>query len=272
MWKIGLDYKWSDTSMVYFGVNRGYKPGGIFIPDQSEISTFDAEWITSYEGGWKAFWLEQRVQTVVSVYYYDFTDKQMSYTRGYEDDDGEWQTEVLTTNAAGSENYGAEFEGTAFITQQLKVNLQYSWIHAEYTDFEVWDANLLKIVNLAGTPMDMAPKHKISLGGSYVYPTDFGNFVLHGTYMWQDEILSGIWADPKAWADPWDRLDAELSWVSPEMTWMVMLWGKNLTDQAQVYRATMSYDTDTPDPNDYNSLTEDVISPFQFGISITYKW
>ena len=272
-WKAGINYKPSDETMYYLSVSRGYKPGGISISDTSgKVYPFDAEYLLSYEVGWKTQWLEERLRTMLSMYYYDFEGKQMNYQIEVLNVEGNPVLETRTTNAAGSQNYGLELEADGFITNHLKASLQYSLLIAEYTDFFVYDTITKDNIDLKGNTMALSPKHKVTLSASYVYPTDIGDFILRGTYMWQDETVFDMYCRPYDWAKPWDRLDANLIWNSPDYKWQVNLYGKNVFDHASVTYIGSALKGNAKTIYDLSSLTHSIVDPFQFGVEVSYKW
>jgi len=276
-WKAGADYRFSADDMVYVNVSRGYKPGGLAISDSTgQKSSYDSEYLMSYEGGWKSQWLDNKLQTTVSAFFNDYTDKQQNfYIIAIDPISGEEELESLVTNAGKMESYGLEFEGAAFVTKQLRVSWQYSYLHSEYKEFTAYDPVTEKNEDVAGRRLPIAPEHKINLQGSYTYPTDIGDFVFRAAYSWQDKMTSNFFGYWYSWTKPWDRVDAELMWFSPDYKWRVTLWGKNIMDHRTATFVTGSVDTDQPEPKDIYLLTtrdEYYMDPFTFGVEVSYKW
>jgi len=282
MWKIGFDYKSTNKGLIYFGISRGYKPGGIAVKNDDGTSyEFDPEFLTAYEAGWKKSWMKERIQTTISAYLYDFEGYQLTYLHPYQDPldpEGNWKYESRTTNATGITNHGIEFEGAAYLIKALKLDWQYGWLVAEYDEFWTYDRRYLTAVNLKGERMIMSPEHKFTVGATYTYPTDIGDFVLHGTYNWNDETTYAMISYEDSWAKPWDIINAELMWFSPDRKWRATLWGKNLADHpSQRYVDAYYYDgTRNPDgtvtPGSLRRIRWRPISPFQYGVTVSYKW
>jgi len=276
-WKTGLTYKINETDMTYLSVSRGYKPGGISISNTTGAkSIFGPEYVMAYETGWKSTWLENRLNATISVFYNDYKDKQQNfYIQSIDPTDGTITLESLVTNAGKLESYGVEFEGVALITQRLRVSWAYSYLHGEYKEFVAYSSFTEKNEDIAGNTMPEAPKHKINLQATYTYPTDIGDFSIHGSYSWQDEMVTDFFNRWYSWVKPWDRVDAELMWFSPDYKWRIILWGKNVFDHRTATFVTGSPETDQPEPKNVyllSSRNEWYMAPFRFGIEVSYKW
>jgi len=276
MWKVGLDFKPRDGQLIYFGINRGYKPGGVSIANNTGVTfSFDPEYLLSYEGGLKSQWFDGRLNTNLSIYFYDFQDKQLSF--GVYDEETK-QTDSFTTNAADTTNYGCELEASYLITENLLASIQYAYMHTEYaTDFLIADPRIQNADgtwghnrNMKGEELPYSPPHRITLHGRYTYPTDIGDFVLIGTYTWQDEMavdLFSMYEDNRI--KPWDMLNAQVSWNNPDYSWRITIWGNNLLDQPSVTNRGGSWSNTS---HKIVALSESVVSPLQFGIEFSYKW
>ncbi len=79
-WRVALDWKASEDVLLFGSISRGAKAGVTPI-NAANISTQNApatqELLTAYEAGLKAGLLDHRLQANVSVFYYDYTDKQL---------------------------------------------------------------------------------------------------------------------------------------------------------------------------------------------------
>jgi iron complex outermembrane receptor protein len=77
---VNLSYRWTDGLMTYFTYSEGFKSGGytqrIFPPEVSTPS-FDPEFVTSYEGGFKFDGFDGRVRLNVAAFFTDYTDLQL---------------------------------------------------------------------------------------------------------------------------------------------------------------------------------------------------
>jgi iron complex outermembrane recepter protein len=77
--KVGIDYKTSEGSLLYFTYSRGYRGGSFngqsfFLPE--ELSTTQSETVTDYEIGTKASLFDRRLELNSSAFYYDYKNQQ----------------------------------------------------------------------------------------------------------------------------------------------------------------------------------------------------
>lgn len=82
--KIQLDWKPTDDTLIYAGINRGVKAGsynapllgGYFLSGGDSALPYDEEVLLSYEVGLKTSFHDGRTRLNASAYYYDYTDYQ----------------------------------------------------------------------------------------------------------------------------------------------------------------------------------------------------
>lgn len=263
LYKVGADYKGSEESLFYATISRGYKPGG-FVLGTMQGETFDAEYITAYETGWKQLWLEDRFRTNTTIYFYDYQDKQVSDREG---------NETKVENAAEAESYGFEFEGSGYIVENLLVTLTYSYLKTEYKSFLTTDQADLAAGDqqLAGNPLSNSPEHQFALSGTYTIPTDIGDFSLYAIYYWQDDAYFRAFSTWLSHAEDWDRLDTRLMWNSADYKWRATLYVKNLFDEIGLFNSIVGgpYENFWRTAGDWDT---GATPPRQFGIELSHRW
>ena len=79
--KLGIDYQWSDSTMVFASVSRGYRSGnflgGAYYIDRGQDELYaDPEFINVYEVGSKYISEDQRLRVSSALFYYDYSDMQ----------------------------------------------------------------------------------------------------------------------------------------------------------------------------------------------------
>ena len=80
-WRTGLTWKPAKRIMLYVNASQGYKAGGFpTLPAQTaaEFAPATQESLRAYEGGFKTTLLEGTLQFNGAVYYYDYTNKQVT--------------------------------------------------------------------------------------------------------------------------------------------------------------------------------------------------
>ncbi|WP_286773197.1 TonB-dependent receptor, partial [Sphingomonas sp. 66-10] len=79
-YRIGANYRFSDTLMAYAQVSTGYKGGGVnprpYVPDQ--IVAFAPETLTAYEAGFKSDLFGRRLRANGAIFYNDYKDIQIN--------------------------------------------------------------------------------------------------------------------------------------------------------------------------------------------------
>jgi outer membrane receptor protein involved in Fe transport len=120
----------TDKSMFYFTYSRGYKGGGFNTPCQSSLAsssgvcpyptTYDPEFIDSYEIGTKNTLLHGSLQLNLTGFYYDYHGYQIS----------EIVSESSVNLNINAKIYGAEFEAVYSPIRDLTLNANLGVIHS----------------------------------------------------------------------------------------------------------------------------------------------
>ena len=228
--RVVLDWTPNDDTLVYASISNGYKSGGFRLGNLDEDPYFDPEDLTSYELGYKGTFNDiLRLNAV--LFFYDYQDMQVLVPAL---NDANIPIPRVV-NAEEAEVKGFELEATWLATENLELFANYSYLDGEYTDFccavdTVEDPDG-EPQDLSGTRLVQTPENKIFVGGAYSWRTDSaGEFVLLGSYAWIDERQYDVFENPETIADSYERVDATLTWFSPNDAWRVILSGKNLTD------------------------------------------
>ncbi|MFA5630184.1 MAG: TonB-dependent receptor [Porticoccaceae bacterium] len=292
--KIAVDYQFSDTLMAYVAYNRGFKSGTIntvLAPDflnliPSSGGTIDPpvepEKLDAYTLGFKSELFDRKVRINAEAFWYDYTNLQlfqvMSIPGG--------GTASRLTNAAEVEIKGIDIDITAAPTDRLTLNASLQLQDGEYKDypngqfmvynataggncaFTVNNGNNCAAVppgydpatgswNLAGNETIYTPSYSLSLTGSYVIPTDIGEFDLSLSWSHTDEYFfdadngMGQVAPSTPSNNMQDKLDiinGAIAWYSQDEKYSLRLWGRNLTDERYI---SMANETGTMIKNVY---------------------
>ncbi|MEX2525050.1 MAG: TonB-dependent receptor [Gammaproteobacteria bacterium] len=132
--RAGLEWDLSRDIMTYFTWSRGFRPGGInltFGDDTDGIPaivqpTFESETVNAYEIGMKGDFLDGRLRANVAAFFYQFDNAQLMGT-----DPDPFSGGV--TNLPESESIGLEGEFTAFLTDNLRLEILASYLDTEIT-------------------------------------------------------------------------------------------------------------------------------------------
>jgi len=115
---LSLSHRWNDDVMTYASYSKGFKSGGYtgrttaFIVDQKPIP-FNEEEAATFEVGFKSNLLDNRMRLNGAIFTTDYSDLQVTVQEG---------VAPITANAGKARINGAEFELTAVITEDFRIN------------------------------------------------------------------------------------------------------------------------------------------------------
>jgi outer membrane receptor protein involved in Fe transport len=277
--KLVLSYQQSDDSFWYASINRGFKAGGAntdgSLPD--ELRTFDPEYLTNYELGYKVSLLDNNAYIRTALFYMDRTDMQVKSSNTISRSDGSTQFISYLGNAASGENYGLEVETSWQVTDSINLYASLGLLDTEFNDFITADG-----LSLSGEEQAHAPNYQFNIGVNY-QPTDAwlfnisldskDEFYFSDTRYYDydgndsveiDEAIPEQDLQSKASV----LLNASISYLADN--WQVKLWGRNLGDKNYANRG-FYFPNDPRDgyaPKQYTLLSE----PLVFGVSLDYQF
>lgn len=228
-----LSYQINDDMSTYAKIVTGYKSGGFAEASADFTLAYDPEEITSYELGFKSYWLDRRVRFNLAAFISDYQDMQLDLSPN-----PALIQVVNTYNAGTAEISGIEMDMMWQATENLQLSLDYSYLN--------WDIE--EVIN-PGTGADQTkefvlpytPQHAYSVNVNYQLPaTPIGDFDLNVDYSWQDDVYmsAGTSSNPSVKKD-WQvgayglvnaRLNLSVAGIETGDL-RIALWGKNLEDK-----------------------------------------
>lgn len=160
--RASISFKPTPDHNIYFSYSRGFKGGGfdprgqttaapdldgdgdIDFDDQFEFLSFDPETVDSYELGWKASLLDNRVNIAIAAFLGSYKDVQIPGSIGLDTTgDGTNDSFIgITSNAASADVNGIEFEGSALVGEdfagdgsRFAINWSLGVLDASYNTF-----------------------------------------------------------------------------------------------------------------------------------------
>ncbi|OAN56182.1 TonB-dependent receptor [Sphingobium sp. TCM1] len=220
--KFGLEYDVAPGVLVYASATNGFKSGTFNVGQVNPA--INPEKIWAYEIGAKARMLNNAVDISAAAFRYDYKDLQVNKILGLA---------TLTTNAATATNKGFEVSINARPVDGLTLNANYTYLDATFKDFT--SVNPLfpnaPAENLNGKMLPGAPKHAVTLGGSYVVPVGSeSSLTLSGDASYQSRIYFSEFNDKVLSQKGVTKLNASIKYSSGD-DWSLTFWGKNLTDE-----------------------------------------
>lgn len=209
----------SDNTMVYGGVSKAFKSGTFntgFGPVAVENYVVEPEELTSFEIGFKSGLGGGRHRLTGALFYYDYKDHQAFVYRALNQ---------LLFNA-DAEVLGAELEWTGLPTDALEISLGLGFLDSTVKD--VQDAS----GTIRDREMVIAPELSINAMARHTWDLAGGSSLalqLDGTY--SADVYYDNLNQPALKEDAYAKLNARLSWVSPDERYELAAWAKNLTDE-----------------------------------------
>lgn len=230
--RIALNYQFSDQTMVYGLISRGYKAGGVNSDPSlsAEDREFDTEIMWNLETGAKGLWLDGQLQAQVAAFYQKRDDIQIkqSLVQSREDSEASDFTDYFGNSANGS-NYGLEVELNWFASDALSVFASLGWLETEY------DIPLSE--DLDSRQQAHAPNYQFALGTTYQVNQDLALTVdIEG----KDQFY--LSSSHNEQTESYELLNASLVYNLGE--WQLSLWGRNLTDEEVIVRGFGGFGND----------------------------
>src|SRR6185437_431924 len=248
--KVALNWTVDPNNFLYVFVATGAKPGGLNTPPYFGVGAgvvpppFQQEYVTDYEGGWKASFFDHHLQTQLGVYYNNFDHFQVIVPIP---NNPVQTTEINNPNSTVL--YGVEASAQArWGGWSLDTGL--GWEHSSLGTFFTQDPRLPRgpgacnpntgpatatCINLAGHPQTYAPdltfnidlRYDIKLDGGDVVTTDIN--YSHASSQWGtlfDNVSQGDYLGPR------DILGGSVAWT--HQSWVMTFYAYNLTNEQYV--------------------------------------
>lgn len=273
--KLVVAYQQTADSFWYGSINRGYKAGGHntdgTLPE--DLRSFDPEYLTNYELGYKVALLDNSAFIRTAVFYMDRTDIQVKTSKTIERDDNSSEFISYLGNATSGSNYGIEIESAWQVNDAINLYGSLGLLETKFDEFVDDDGN-----SLSGAEQAHAPSYQFNVGINY-QPTEewLFNISVNGKdeyyfsdtryYEYEEGVFSPI-PEKDIKSEAIVLLNASISYLQDN--WQVKLWGRNLTDKEYANRG-FYFGNDPRDgytPKQYTQLSE----PLVFGASFDYQF
>jgi len=251
--KVGVDYTFDNGPMVYSSVSRGFKSGGFNVT--SSDPEFDPEFVVSYEAGVKQDWLNNTLRTNFSMFYYDYTDLQVSdfTTAGV----------LSITNAADAEIQGIEIETSWMPSYDWLIAFNYAFLDATYKDYLAPGD-----IDVSGNDLNAAPAHKINTAVQYFQDVNEGTVSYRLEYFWQDKSYFTAFNQDVSSQGAYGLVNARVNFTPLDESWEFQIYGENLDDKDY---STSSREFPAGLPTS-SGVTKDINAPRTFGARLTYNF
>ena len=243
-WDFTADYAFNDTSRIYGRVSSGFRAQSIQGRDVAFLefpTVADPETILSFEIGYKADLLENRLRLNANVFHYTVDDMQLSIIGG-----------ATNTNQVINANKG---EATGFeLDLQWLINDNFmATFGAAYNNTEIKDKDLMVApcgstlceawqyrdengqVSVDGNPFPRTPKTNYSLTLRYGMPVgDDGEFFVFTDWVYYGKILMSLYYTPEFVTNNQFEGGLKIGYRNTRNDWEVALFGRNITNEDNV--------------------------------------
>ncbi|MGE4323346.1 MAG: TonB-dependent receptor [Sphingobium sp.] len=258
-WRVGLDWKPNNDTLLYASVTRGYKAGVIqsgSVTTYLSVEPVAAEQVTAYEIGLKAGLFDRKLQANAAIFHYDYVDKQF---QGRDPDPlGVFGNLIRLVAVPKSRLTGAELSLSARPVDGLTLSggLTYlkSKVTSDYNNFDSYGRPL----NFKGSRFPFTPEW--SLSGDIDYRTPIGGTMtgfagVSATYQSGTVSAFGGKSRDAETAPPFVKgstrlvipgyalLDARIGMELNDGQYRFMLFGRNITNK--YYITDLVYQNDT---------------------------
>jgi len=246
--KIAVDYTFDDGPMLYSSVSRGFKSGGFNLT--SSDPEFDPEFVVSYEAGVKQDWLKNTLRTNFAMFYYDYTDLQVSdfTTAGV----------LSITNAADAEIQGVEIETSWMPSYDWMIEFNYAFLDATYKEYLAPGG-----IDVSGNDLSAAPVHKMNTAVQYFQSINEGTVSYRLEYFWQDKSYFTAFNQNVSSQGAYGLFNARINFTPLDESWEFQIYGENLDDK--------DYSTSSRE-FPATGVTKDINPPRTFGARLTYNF
>ena len=298
-----LEVKPSADTLIYATLAKGVKPGGISTVTAGSWQdadydgaydefTFKDEHITEYEIGAKSTWLDGRLRINPSVFFIDYTDKQVGAQ--FITPSGTAVGRLL--NAGAAEAKGLELDAQWQAGDHWNFGVNYAYLDTQFTDFPFTTTSSsdaarfgscprgpdqrLCYINLKGKELERAPRHSVIGTARFTQP--IGDLL--GAAGVKFFIEGDASAQSERYVDIFNRVklnDFVQGNVRVGLTadrWDVMLYVNNIGDDDTVLSANSApgdvdqalFDATNFSPAD--TYTATMPDPRIFGLRFSYRF
>ena len=224
--KVQLDWKPSDSLLIYAGINRGVKAGsynapllGSYFGSGGDAAVpYDEEVLTSYEAGFKSEFNDGRTRLNGTAYYYDYSDYQAFLFVGV-------GGVVLNADA---ENMGLELELITSPIDGLDILVSGAW-----SDATVEDVPLSSLSQLPPSDVDPTYSPELQVTGlvRYEWEVGTGSMSVQLDASYSDEYYYNLRNFDADKFDSYTVANARIGWRNAEESLRVALEMRNIGDE-----------------------------------------
>ena len=228
--RVAITHRFSDQLMVYGSYSTAFKGGG-FNPEPAsadEVTAYDEENVATIEIGAKMDLLDNRLRLNVTLF-----DTQ------YEDIQSQFLDERLGASTIGNigEAYirGVEVEMIGQIGENFRLHGNYTYYDSEY---EAWNpsSSISDPGNIVGESLRGSYRNSFHLSGIYTVNLAQGATLHFRSDYRHRSRANAVWVDDLVGSSTpgVDFVNASVQYTSSDEKWNATLWGRNLSEEAEI--------------------------------------
>jgi iron complex outermembrane receptor protein len=255
-----VDYAWTEALSTYLKRSTGYRSGSV-NPRSASFEPYDAETVTTWEGGLKSEFWQHRLRANAALFRSYWHKMQFDFVAPTSADIN--NTETL--NAEKSVRVeGAELDLAATPLDGLVLGLSYTYLH----DHMPLQPNKLESGALQQFQITQTPRHAGAATVDYTFaPLPLGTITAHIDATSNSGYAHN--AHDTQRQDGYTLLNARLALTDIPLAGygklQLALWGKNLTDEEYV-----NFGFPLADPP--IAIVQSFGDPRTYGVDLTYKY
>jgi iron complex outermembrane receptor protein len=234
----GLDVHLADNTLLYFTYSQGYQQGAAIIM-QINNPIADPTTVDNFEVGFKYASADNRFGFNIAAYDLDIKDLQR--TQAVPLPNGTFAT--IVNNIDGMKTRGVELDGHWSPVKELSLYAGATYTDAKFKDFVNDDALQFGtlLVQLKGNSPQLTPEWKGNIGGQYTFALANGAGLAVGANasITTKQYLDEFNREPMV-VEGYSLYDAHVTYRPGSERWSLSLWGKNLSDEKEIFDASFS--------------------------------
>ncbi len=241
-----------DHLMTYFTYARGFRGGGFNggarTVSPEALTSFEPEFIDSYEVGLKTAVFDRRLSLSTAIFQMDRDNQQVPQIISSECPQEPCPTDVFTRNAAKTRSRGVELELAARSWAGWSINGSVGYTKAEFLDFpEAQDAITGASINRQGQRFPFLPEVQSSLGVQYTHELPglgihwlAGDLTSRVDWYYESEVTNWAPEITQLTQQGYNRINLRIAYRFNSERSLIALWSKNLTDE-RYFKNTLSW-------------------------------
>ena len=254
--KLGIDARLADGLLLYYSFSQGFKSGGFvlrYVEAVPQPRTFEPELLDTHEVGLKWQGFDDRVRFNAAAFLSDYQDVQVTF---FDRLGG-----PVTANSGSVDISGIELELTALATANLRLDLGYGYLNADYDEINPIAGLSLTIDESA--KLVNAPKHSFNASVEYRIPLQANEAAIRLDYAYAHDVFNDSQNSPFLFQEAYDTLNASVRFSIGESLDLIA-YVENLTDERYIESGDSNFGLGFHEANSNR--------PREYGATIRYRF